>query len=100
MRSCCGRKLATLLDAATYAAKLPKEEADTAEWHAAIESLMLVAELGGPTKFSRIGVMRALNVERILLFGTLYSCSSCQIPELLLQYFCSFIVLGGFDIHV
>ena len=43
------RKLVTLLDGATYATKLPKKEADTAEWQAAIESLMLVAELGGPT---------------------------------------------------
>jgi hypothetical protein len=40
---------------------LPKKEADTAEWQAAIESLMLVAELGGPTMFARIGIMRALN---------------------------------------
>ena len=62
-----GRKLVTLLDAATYATKLPKKEADTAEWLAAIESLMLVAELGGPTMFARIGIMRALNrnVERV-----------------------------------
>ena len=51
-----GRKLATLLDAATYATDLPRKEADTAEWKAAIESLMLVAELGGPTMFARIGV--------------------------------------------
>jgi hypothetical protein len=42
-----GRKLVTLLDAATYATKLPKKEAATAEWQAAIEALMLVAELGG-----------------------------------------------------
>jgi hypothetical protein len=33
----------------------------TAEWQAAIESLMLVAELEGPTMFARIGVVRALN---------------------------------------
>jgi hypothetical protein len=46
-----GRKLVTLLDAATYAAKLPKKEAGSAEWQAAIESLMLVAELDGPTMF-------------------------------------------------
>jgi len=34
---------------------------------AAIESLMLVVKLGGPTMFARIGVMRALNrhVERV-----------------------------------
>ncbi len=43
-----GRKLITLLDAATYATKLPKKEADTAE-----------SELRGPTMFARIGVMRA-----------------------------------------
>jgi hypothetical protein len=55
-----GRKLVTLLDAATYATMLPKKEADAAEWQAAIESLMLVAELGGPTMFARIGIMRAL----------------------------------------
>ena len=61
-----GRKLVTLRDAATYSTKLPKKEADSVEWQAAIESLMLVAELGGPTMFARIGVMRALNrhVER------------------------------------
>ena len=53
-----GRKLVTLLEAATYATKLPKKEADTAEWQGAIEGLMLVAELGGPTMFARIGVMR------------------------------------------
>ena len=56
-----GRKLVTLLDAATYAAKLPKKEAGSAEWQAAIESLMLVAELDGPTTFGRIGIMKALN---------------------------------------
>jgi len=46
---------------------LPKKEADTAEWQAAIEGLMLVAELDGPTMFARIGIMRALNrhVERV-----------------------------------
>jgi hypothetical protein len=51
----------TLLDAATDATKLPKREADAAEWQAAVENLLLVAELGGPTMFARIGVMRALN---------------------------------------
>jgi len=62
-----GRKLVTLRDAAAYATKLPKKEADSAEWQAAIESLMLVATSGGPTMFARIGVMRALNrnVERV-----------------------------------
>jgi len=31
------------------------------EWQAAMEALILVATLGGPTMFARIGVMRALN---------------------------------------
>jgi hypothetical protein len=53
-----GRKLVTLLDAATYATELPKKQAGTAEWQAAIEGLMLVAKLDGATMFARIGVMR------------------------------------------
>jgi hypothetical protein len=38
------------------------------EWQAAIEALMLVADLGGPTMFARIGVMQGLHrhVERSL----------------------------------
>jgi hypothetical protein len=32
-----------------------------AEWQAAMEALILVATLGGPTMFARIGLMRALN---------------------------------------
>jgi hypothetical protein len=71
-----GKTLVTLKDAAAYIMALPKKEADTAEWQAAIEGLMLVAELGGPTMFARIGVMRALNrhVERVfsdIVFGRL-----------------------------
>ena len=34
---------------------------DLPEWQAAIEVLMLVVELGGPTMFARIGIMRGLN---------------------------------------
>ena len=30
-----------------------------------MEALILVADLGGPTMFARIGVMRALNRERV-----------------------------------
>ena len=61
-----GKKLVTLRDAALYITKLPKAEHDAAEWQAATEALLLVAESGGPTMFARIGVMRALNrhVER------------------------------------
>jgi len=55
-----GRKLITLHDAATFITKLPKREHGAPEWQAAIEALMLVVDLGGPTMFARIGVVRAL----------------------------------------
>jgi cob(I)alamin adenosyltransferase len=57
----------TLMDAGTYIAKFPKAEHTAEEWQAAMEALMLVVTLGGPTMFARIGVMRALNrhVERV-----------------------------------
>ena len=62
-----GRQLVTLRNAAIYITKLPRAEHDAPEWQAAMEALLLVAELGGPTMFARIGVMRALNrhVERV-----------------------------------
>lgn len=53
-----GRKLVTLRDAELYITKLPKADHDAHEWQAAMEALLLVAELGGPTMFARIGVMR------------------------------------------
>ena len=56
-----GRQLVTLWDAGNYITKLPKAEHITKEWQAAMEALILVASLGGPTVFARIGVMRALN---------------------------------------
>ena len=56
-----GRQLITLNDAGTYITKLPKAEHTAAEWQAAMEALILVATLGGPTMFARIGIMRALN---------------------------------------
>jgi len=54
-----GRQLVTLKDAGTYITKLPKAEHVAAEWEAAMEALISVATLGGPTMFARIGVMRA-----------------------------------------
>ena len=56
-----GRHLVTLEDAGRYITKLPKAEHEAAEWQAAMEALILVATLGGPTMFGRIGIMRALN---------------------------------------
>jgi hypothetical protein len=59
-----GKPLATLRDAALYITKLPKAEHDAAEWQAAMEALLLVAEQDGPTMFARIGMMLALNQAR------------------------------------
>jgi hypothetical protein len=56
-----GRKLVTLEDAGNYITKLPNAEHNAPEWQAAMEALLLVVELGGPTMFARIGVMRAFN---------------------------------------
>jgi hypothetical protein len=44
-----------------------KAEQDLAEWQAAVEALLLVVELSGPTMMARICVLRALNrhIERV-----------------------------------
>src|ERR1700694_5990140 len=55
-----GRQLVTLEAAGNYITKLPRAEHEAKEWQAAMEALILVATLGGPTMFARIGVMRAL----------------------------------------
>jgi hypothetical protein len=55
-------------DTARYITKLPKAEHDTDERQAAIQALLLVAELDGPPMFARIGIMRALN---LTMFGSL-----------------------------
>jgi len=62
-----GRQLVTLKDAANYIQKLPKAEQDLEEWQAAVEALLLVVELNGPTMMARIGMLRAHNrhVERV-----------------------------------
>jgi hypothetical protein len=48
-----------------YIAALPKKEHAAPEWQAAMEALILVAKGGGPTMFTRIGVLRALNRHHI-----------------------------------
>jgi hypothetical protein len=63
-----GRKL-TLLDAGEYITSVPKKEHDAPEWQAAMQTLILVAEGGGPTMFARIGVMRALNRHHVPEFN-------------------------------
>jgi hypothetical protein len=56
-----GSTLVSLRDAADYITELSDEDATLPEWQAAIEALMPVANLGGPTMFARIGMMRVLN---------------------------------------
>src|SRR5712691_2398053 len=56
-----GRTLSTLRDAGDYITSLPKAVHEAPEWQAAMEALILVATLGGPTMLPRIGIMRALN---------------------------------------
>jgi hypothetical protein len=48
----------------------PKAEHDADEWQAAMEALLLVAELDGPPMFARIGVMRALNRGHVREFNS------------------------------
>ena len=64
-----GRELTLLRDAASYITALPKKESAAPEWQAAIEALMLVVELGGPTMFARVGMMRALNRHHVREFN-------------------------------
>jgi hypothetical protein len=54
----------TLRDAAEYITELPKAEHDADEWQAAMQVLLLVAELDGPAMFARIGVMRHASISR------------------------------------
>jgi hypothetical protein len=64
-----GGRLVTLKDAGAYITKLPKAEHEAAEWQAAMEALILVAESNGPTMFARIGIMQALNRHHVREFN-------------------------------
>ena len=59
-----GPKLVTLMVAGEYIARLPEAVHTAAEWQPALEALILVATLGGPTMFARIGITRALEPSR------------------------------------
>jgi hypothetical protein len=56
-----GKPLVTLRDAALYITKLPKAEHDAAEWQAATELLIMIAEHGGDPMLARIAKMKALH---------------------------------------
>jgi hypothetical protein len=62
-----GRRLFTLQDAGHYILNLPESGHTAPEWQAAMKALGLVATLGGPTMFARIGMLRAINrrVDRV-----------------------------------
>jgi hypothetical protein len=62
------RQLVTLRDAGNYITKLPKAEHGAPEWQAAMEALILVATLDGPSMFARIGIVRALNRHQVREF--------------------------------
>jgi hypothetical protein len=83
-----GRQLVTLQDAGDYITKLPKAEHDAAEWQAAMEALLLVVTLGGPTMFARIGVMRALNRNVVRVFKRRMAMSTNDIAILLDEGHC------------
>ena len=59
----------------TFIAKLPKAEHDAPEWQAAMEALLLVADLGGPTMFAQIGV-----IGRLIVTSTACSIRRARIP--------------------
>jgi hypothetical protein len=63
-----GRQLVTLRDAGNYITRLPKAKHEAAQWQAAMEALILVATLGGPTMLARIGIMQALNRHHVREF--------------------------------
>ena len=64
-----GRQLVTFEDAGEFITRLPKAEHEAPEWQAAMEALILVVTLGGPTMFARIGVMQALNRNAVREFN-------------------------------
>jgi hypothetical protein len=54
----------------TYITKLPKAEHEAPESQAAMEALILVATLGGPTMLARIGLVWALNRHHVREFNS------------------------------
>jgi hypothetical protein len=49
-----GRQLITLEDAGNHVTKLPEAVHEREEWQAAMEALILVVTLGGPTMFAPV----------------------------------------------
>ena len=72
-----GRQLVTLQDAGDYITKLPKAEHEAPEWQAAMESLLLVMELDGPTMFARIGIRCDMLAETCQRSSPLFRGHNC-----------------------
>jgi hypothetical protein len=64
-----GRMLVKLIDAGNYITTLPQAVHTAPEWQAAMEALILVVDLAGPTMFARIGFMQALNRDHVRMFN-------------------------------
>jgi len=71
-----GRQLVTK-DAAEYIQKPPEAEQLLEAWQAAVEALLLVVELNGPTMMARIGLLRALNLNVQREFDTSRKDTHC-----------------------
>ena len=65
-----GRMLVRLIDAGNHITTLPQAVHTAPEWQAAMEALILMVELAGPTMFARIGFMQALNRHVVRAFNT------------------------------
>jgi len=61
--------LVRLIDAGNHITTLPQAVHTAPEWQAAMEALILVGELGGPTMFARIGFMQGLNRNHVRVFN-------------------------------
>ena len=77
-----GRQLVTLKDVAEYIQKLPEAEQLLEAWQAAVEALLLVVELNGPTMMARIGLLRALNRNIVRSFDSSHKNTHWGKPKL------------------
>ena len=65
------------MDAGDYITKLPEAKHTAPEWQAAMEALILVVTLGGPTMFAQIGVVKGKrDFPRTLTPAVLMDCPS------------------------
>jgi hypothetical protein len=75
------RQLVTLEDAGNYITKFPKAEHEAAKWQAAMEALILVATLGGPTRLGMSAISLPSGVTRHGADGSIRSRASAALSE-------------------